>query len=304
MGARMKQQFEDLGPDEINYEIVQSQILSDNTLLILVQLSDDMSELTRTFLYQIDNLDPETARPIYGFSDFGVGFFADSLASIHLLENDRAVHSNVSGSWTNALIGKEMLYGISATQKNDLFLFGKNGALWSNPQKNREWHEIETQFSKGIFAVARHPDGNLYMAGDYGLFARYDGLKVYELDVGGNEYFKAIDIADDGRIFLAGENVCLCLRDEERHDYNHENTNFHDIHFFKGRRFWGNSGYGLYVEESNELVPFLENHFTHRLCSNKNFMCAVGGKKLHLFDGKTWSGFTISMSDNGVVFSN
>lgn len=278
---------ETLLPEDTHVEAVQAWHGTDGKTRILYQLSNDEESVGRAIVFEMNGFDPDSARVVFDLGDFAESFWVASPTEFFVLEVGRTVHHFRNGAWSSALVADSMMLRIWGLDRQNAFLFGSEGNIYN--YDGTLWTKMSVPVINRIQDMHGTSVDRIYAVGDVGTLLQLKGPSWHQIDLNLSNGLRAVCAASDGAVYAAGKNgTCIRFDNDERFDFAVPDNMFQCICEFKGQRYWGDDGFGVYRQNGDLLEPYREIDFAYHMSASEKLLLVISGPEVHAFDGEHW----------------
>ncbi|MGX9146900.1 hypothetical protein [Mesorhizobium sp. 128a] len=287
----LKNPFANLEPDQIDVEVMSAFHLGGRYFSVSVQLSDENDEIGHSYLLKVlfdgKTLRYETLLEVPNLilahvSPTPIDHVALEIGgTTHFLHGTAHAASGTPDQFFNKLYHQE---------GGAVYLYGEHGAVCV--AEGHAWRAIKPIAKSFLRAMHGPRNGPVHVAGDDGTLLRLAGNGWKRIPLNFNRSINALQVAEDGVVNIGCEDgYCFQYFEDDLVAIEAPERDFFSICEFKGKRYWGDDEYGLYVQKRLKLAPLKELGYGYAMQASSEFLVVVGWKEVFLFDGSTWVGF-------------
>jgi hypothetical protein len=276
---------------DVDLEVMRAFHVDKNTFGVSIELSDQYNERGRSYLLIVE-FDGERIRYeiVLQIENLMLDHVSMSPAEHVLLEVGGVTHFLNGRAHRTARTPEPFFHKLFRPSGGPLFTYGEDG--WVCQLYDMAWRPIEPG-SKAFLRCMHGPSTEmLHVGGNFGTLLHLKGDVWVQIPLNFNKSIEALHVAEDGTISIGCEDgFCREVRDGSIRVIEAPDSDFLSIRDFKGRRFWGENDFGLFVQEGDRLIEFRALEFAFAMESSPELLVVTGWREVFLFDGSSWLGF-------------
>lgn len=273
-------------PDH-HFNCMQIAPYGDGGCAFLYELGTVDHDVAVSLVHETYGFDPSDTRRLLVAPEWFISLSAASATEIYALEVGRTVWQYDGSEWTTEKVANTMMKRLWVANPGMAFVFGYKGRAWRGSRS--AWEAIEPAGRSPLNDMHGPDISRLWAVGNSGVLQRLTDSGWRREDAGTTVDFRGVHVSSKDEIRIAGDDgTCLRIANGELVDLENPGSTFFGVTEYKGRFYWGDSQFGVYVENGNVLEPFHDTDLGYDLRTDGDYLFVVGSDRCWRFDGETW----------------
>jgi hypothetical protein len=289
--------IDDLAPEEVDIEAIDAFHLGGTRYAASFELSDEDSEVVRSFLLMVD-FGATLTYSVRMRIDKSILSHASLSPDHHVvLQLGRHVHDLTPGGDSVTTLQDGVLRRLWHLDAGHQYVYGDRSTAYA--REGGAWERIEG-YGNAVFRCIHGPRADMIHAcGNRGVLARLEGRRWVPVDLPVQRNFHAIEVMPDGAIHVCGaRGAAYAIVDDELTELQSQPWDYMGVLSFKGRRYWTDANYGISVQKGNVVEPLRELGQAFYMHASDEKLVISGWKEVFIFDGENWEGFEMGYDGN------
>jgi hypothetical protein len=267
---------------------------------LLFEIGTQEHDVAYSVVFEVAGFNPNTARQIFKIDRWLTSLTSPDPARLFALEVGRTVWKYESGGWTSAKFATSLMQRVWSSDQGLTLLVGDNGQSWESAAA--AWSPLDPDAKRRLRDVHGPERSLVHSVGEFGTIQRLAGNGWEALDVPIEDDLWGVFVTPGGVVRAAGNHgTCVRVVDEELIHIEAPDNRFFSVHQFQGETYWGDSGFGIYREKSDQLIEFHNTGTGWDIRSDPDYMYVVGGGIAWRFDGHRWNSLQLDYDGNDLL---
>lgn len=281
--------------DDADISITNAFAFSMDTLFLLLDAHSEDEGLEACALIKVNLTGPAPDFEVIDEFDRGaLAYHAWSPDHHFVMTSGGYLHEYINGeSHHHDFLDSCFLSSITPISETAILVLGEDGKCFRFENGNHE--KIDTGTEEFLYASHfLRPDLG-YLGGNYAIFLKWDGDKFNVIELGGNEFIKAIYCKNERSVLIGGDDgIGIIVSGDEAEIIEPNSADIYAITEFKGVEYWGDDEFGILMRDGLKFVPKFETRYAFNLNSNSKVMAVNAGYDAYVFDGENWLRVVVS----------
>lgn len=294
----MTKSYVGLDKKNTDLEVMNAFHVAPNTLAVSIELSNKTGEKGRSFLLLVrfDGLQI-VLETKFEVPNRMLSHISVSPDDHWFLEVGGVVNIITAAGVTATRLPDPFFHRLFRVSSGEVFGFGEDGAICQ--LVGIDWRPFPATVRSFLRSMHGLSLDSLLVVGDHGTVLQNKGDRWQRLDLNLGHAIEVVCVSADGTVsFGCDDGLCYQKVESELFELQAPESDFMAICDFKGRRYWGENDFGLFVQKGNRLEEFRGLEFVYAMEASKDLLVVVGWHEVFTFDGEEWRGIEFGYDGN------
>lgn len=274
--------------DDAYCEVTNVFSFSKDSVFLLINARSEEEELYGSALVKVKLSTTPTYELLHEFNSSTLDYFAEHPDLHYILASGGYIHKVEQSELTvYPFAANAFLSGLAKIDKNTVAVFGERGLIFRF--QDGTYTQMPTNTEETLHSIHFPRPNHGYAGGNYGAFLEHKDTKFSSVELGNNEFIKAVHVKDDGSVLIGcDEGIGLVLQGDELIRVEGNDADLYSIAEYKGVEYWGDDSFGIYTRSGDQFVPKFETGYAFDINATDTLMTINAGYWVYIFDGSSW----------------